>query len=1094
MKTLFRLAAFAALCLTAMAQTVTVRGTLYQANAQPWNGWIEFRWPTFTTASGIVVAASKLPQVITVRDGQIKVALFPTEGSDPSGVAYTVTYHSASQTYDEPWTIPSGVTQTTLRDVRKGSTLIIFPSQIDGTGAQVGWTLCFDGTRYKPGTCGGGGGGGGTWGTILGTITAQPDLMNLFAGKANVVHPHAIADITLLQATLDLKAPLTHIHAINDVTNLQTTLNGKSNTGHHHTESEVDNLETDMAAKADRAHTHIEGDVTNLQSDLAARELLANKGVPGGYVPLGLDGKILGDYLPPGNGMTALSSDSTPRLGGDLDMNGYKLQGVSPLEMARVAGVTSNIQSQLDNRSLVGHTHPYEPLDATILRQANLSGTGSAVTPARSDHNHNATYVALGGSYSNPAWITGLDWSKLLNVPSFEPVDATILRTSGTRTANSLLVFDPTGKAVAINCTYNTSTQVLTCGDGTLRSFVSLPELASSGHGTDFRIYGGASQAVNGCITVSGNPSALNQGLLSTGSTETIDGRTCTVMQWANSSQVNSDWNAVSGAAQILNKPTFATVATTGSYTDLTNRPSLATVATTGSYNDLSNKPTIPAAQVNSDWNAVSGLPQILNKPTLGGAAALNVGTGAGTVAAGNDSRFTDARTPVTHSHDGTAGSGGQLAEGALNLSDVTTGNASITKHGFMPKLSGDGSAPFCGDGTFSTNCKGSGSGGTGIGKSSLSATWTAIADGGCQEQTATWTGVTTADTIILGLPASFASGLAANARVSGADTVAIRICNLSGASVTPGAQTFAGMLAAYALSNSATIDFPSIPDGTCNAQTFAMAGVAAGDPLTPKWPASLEAGLYGNMRASANNTVEVRLCNLSGAALNPASQTFGASTGAGGSAAGLLPDAVNSGISVQNGTEPKFRMIPSSANFSGTIDDALVWTYNVNWTDAGGWASRDVGGKPAGRLGFENNYNNGGTPMGEFNWDVAASGTGNVSWNRVFNFQRSTDGTSKGRADILVPLVVTPTGIDLSGTNGYAMYVSGGPTYMDGTLNLHAVGAYSALPTCNAGAEGSMKPVNDSNTAVWGATVAAGGSNHILAYCDGTSWTVMAK
>ena len=43
----------------------------------------------------------------------------------------------------------------------------------------------------------------------------------------------------------------------------------------------------------------------------------------------------------------------------------------------------------------------------------------------------------------------------------------------------------------------------------------------------------------------------------------------------------------------------------------------LATVATTGDYDDLLNKPTIPAAQVNSDWDAVSGVAQILNKPTL---------------------------------------------------------------------------------------------------------------------------------------------------------------------------------------------------------------------------------------------------------------------------------------------------------------------------------------------------------------------------------------------------------------------------------------------------------------------------------------------
>lgn len=63
--------------------------------------------------------------------------------------------------------------------------------------------------------------------------------------------------------------------------------------------------------------------------------------------------------------------------------------------------------------------------------------------------------------------------------------------------------------------------------------------------------------------------------------------------------QVNADWNSSSGVSEILNKPT------------------LATVATSGSYDDLTNKPSIPAAQVNSDWDAVSGAAQILNKPTL---------------------------------------------------------------------------------------------------------------------------------------------------------------------------------------------------------------------------------------------------------------------------------------------------------------------------------------------------------------------------------------------------------------------------------------------------------------------------------------------
>jgi len=43
----------------------------------------------------------------------------------------------------------------------------------------------------------------------------------------------------------------------------------------------------------------------------------------------------------------------------------------------------------------------------------------------------------------------------------------------------------------------------------------------------------------------------------------------------------------------------------------------LSTVASSGSYTDLSNQPTIPAAQVQSDWNATSGMGQVLNKPTL---------------------------------------------------------------------------------------------------------------------------------------------------------------------------------------------------------------------------------------------------------------------------------------------------------------------------------------------------------------------------------------------------------------------------------------------------------------------------------------------
>lgn len=138
--------------------------------------------------------------------------------------------------------------------------------------------------------------------------------------------------------------------------------------------------------------------------------------------------------------------------------------------------------------------------------------------------------------------------------------------------------------------------------------------------------------------------------------------------------QVNADWNATSGLAEILHKPTLFSGAYSdltgkpslfsgaytdlsgkptlfsgawtdltgkpaffsGNYVDLSGKPTLATVATTGAYADLTGKPSIPAAQVQSDWNASTGLGVILNKPDIPSTARTTtsqsmslVGTGA---------------------------------------------------------------------------------------------------------------------------------------------------------------------------------------------------------------------------------------------------------------------------------------------------------------------------------------------------------------------------------------------------------------------------------------------------------------------------------
>ena len=50
---------------------------------------------------------------------------------------------------------------------------------------------------------------------------------------------------------------------------------------------------------------------------------------------------------------------------------------------------------------------------------------------------------------------------------------------------------------------------------------------------------------------------------------------------------------------------------------------------------------------------------------------------------------------------------------------------------------------------------------------------------------------------------------------------------------------------------------------------------------------------------------------------------------------------------------------------------------------------------------------------------------------------------------------------------------------------------AYSTLSACTATAEGTLAAINNSTTATYGAAIAGGGTNHVLAYCNGTAWTV---
>ncbi|HEY6763814.1 MAG TPA: hypothetical protein VI386_03510 [Candidatus Sulfotelmatobacter sp.] len=51
----------------------------------------------------------------------------------------------------------------------------------------------------------------------------------------------------------------------------------------------------------------------------------------------------------------------------------------------------------------------------------------------------------------------------------------------------------------------------------------------------------------------------------------------------------------------------------------------------------------------------------------------------------------------------------------------------------------------------------------------------------------------------------------------------------------------------------------------------------------------------------------------------------------------------------------------------------------------------------------------------------------------------------------------------------------------------------FSKLPQCKSNIERHQQAITDSTTVSWGAIITGGGKNHVLAYCDGTHWTVSA-
>ena len=427
---------------------------------------------------------------------------------------------------------------------------------------------------------------------------------------------------------------------------------------------------------------------TNSAPPSAFWQLAAAAGVGGGSG----SGTVTSVSVASANGLagTVANATTTPAITLSTTVTGLLKGDGTAISAAGASDVpdlpTSKITSGTMADARIAATNITQHQALLSIGWSQLTGLPSTFAPAT--HTHAAADITsgtladariAGSNVTQHQALLSIGWSQLTGLPSIVGLTATnnaIPIGNGTAFANS--VIPDCSNATTGKLLYNNSTRTFSCGSDqtgaggggitTLNTLTDTTQTFATGtSGADFNIASATSTHTFNFPNASGSA----RGLLTSTDWSTFNGKQAALgftpeqvltfsaplsrtsntisMPAATSSQngylASADW-------VVFNAKQAAITGAPGSW------PSFATVATSGAYSDL------------------SGLPA--SDPAAGTAGLRTLGTGSQQAAAGNDARLSDTRTPT----DGSV-STAKIADGAVTdakisgtLSKPTTGNA----------------------------------------------------------------------------------------------------------------------------------------------------------------------------------------------------------------------------------------------------------------------------------------------------------------------------------------------------------------------------------------------------------------------------------